>query len=58
MRENICLILKIIGLIFGAIYINTWDKTFGWLWIGFWGAGLTFGDIWNWIKERKGNKNE
>lgn len=53
MRENICLILKIIGLIFGAIYINTWDKTFGWLWIGFWGAGLTFGDIWNWIKRTK-----
>ena len=58
MRENICLILKIIGIIFGGIYVNTWDKTIGWLWIGFWGAGLTFGDIWNWIKERKGNKNE
>ena len=58
MRENICLILKIIGVILGTIYVTTWDKTFGWLWFGFMSTGLIFGDIWNWIKERRGKKYE
>ncbi len=53
MRENICLILKFIGIVFATIYIATWDKTFGWLWIGFVYTAIIFEGVCNWIKRRK-----
>ena len=56
MREKIAMFLKLVGLVFGCMYIATWNKVYGWTWVICFNSGLILWDIVNWIRESKEKK--